>query len=345
MAVFVKIYNQFSGYYVRTFSLILAFFIFTSSSFANVEENKKTVEVSTFKPHWSKLPFLAEEVHKRGYELPLPIGFSFVYNFQEVDYKAEENFQVKATGGVLGCLGQASPALCLLNSAGKSTDYTVPKDDVSITGEDKSFQFRADVWVLPFLNLFLVAGATDGTKQINAKLDNVSQVSGICSGLANIGKGCTLPIPLEYEAANFGGGIVLAGQVDLFKWTEPIVFTFMGMGTNAWTDMLDSTIQMAVGQFKVGQRFNFFGDKLTYLVGYNYQFLHQDVGGTLNVKGTALEPILHEVDFKVKIENIETSNFALSLNYDFGDKDQWNIFTEYGFVNWKQWIFQFGRRF
>lgn len=337
---------------MKSLSLSLLLLLLSSFTFANVEENEKTVEVSTFKPHWSKLPFLAEEVHKRGYELPLPIGFSFVYNVQEVDYESNENFKATATGGVLGCmgLGAIAKAACLANillgnNHDNSTSYEIPFSDVSIEGEDKSFQFRADVWVLPFLNLFLVAGATDGSKQISAKLNNVDSLSGACAALANNGHNCVLPIPLQYEAANFGGGFVLVGQYEAFKWTEPIVFTLMGMGTNAWTDILDSTIQMAVGQIKVGQRFNFFGDKLTYLIGYNYQFLHQDVSGEISLEGTGYEAIAKQIAFDVKIENIESSNFAVSLNYDFGDKDQWNIFTEYGFVNWKQWIFQFGRRF
>ena len=330
---------------------ILVAFIFITSLASHGEVNKdhEAADLGTFKPHWSKLPFLAKEVHERGYELPLPIGFSFVYNFQEVDYQAKEDFHVKARGGVLGCMGLSgvARAACLLNGNPnkESTSYDVPFSDVSIEGEDKSFQLRADVWVLPFLNLFLVAGATDGTKQINAKLNNVSGLGGICSALSAIGRDCVLPIPLEYEATNFGGGLVLAGQVDPFTWTEPIVLTAMGMATNAWTDMLDSTILMTVAQLKVGQRFTIFENKLTYLVGYNYQFLKQDVSGRLSLVGTGLENIMEEVDFGVDIENIESHNFAISLNYDFGDKDQWNIFTEYGFLNWKQWIFQFGRRF
>jgi hypothetical protein len=336
----------------KQFLILIALF-FTFTAVANVDVNKETAEVSTFKPHWSKLPFLAEEVHKRGYKLPIPVGLSFVYNFQEVDYEANEDFKATATGGILGCMGMSGVAktLCIANSTlgdnshTNSTAYSVPFKDVSIEGEDRSFQLRADVWVLPFLNLFLVAGATDGTKQIKAKLNNVDGLTGICSAMSAIGQECTLPIPLEYEASNFGGGLILAGQYDAFTWTEPIIFTAMGMGTNAWTDILDSTIQMAVGALKVGQRYNVPGGKLTYLIGYNYQFLYQDVSGRISLRGTPLERIAQEIDFDVKIENIESDNMAISLNYDFGKNEEWNIFTEYGFVNWKQWIFQFGRRF
>ncbi|WP_127717131.1 hypothetical protein [Halobacteriovorax sp. HLS] len=308
--------------------LVSAILLTSLNSFANSAENAQITDVSTYEPHWTKLPIFGKEAHDLGYELPIPVGLSLVYNYQSIDYKADEDLLVQLSGGVLGALFKSK--------------LLIPKDDVKITGHDSSVQLRADAWVFPFLNLFVVGGYTEGKKNILAKMDSLSNGGWIGDAIF-VGK--TLPIPIEYTAVNFGGGMILAGQYELFKWTNPIVFTLMGMGTNAWTDTLDSTIQMGVAQLKLGQRYKVPGGMLTYLIGYNYQYLNQDVTGSYNFSGTDLEVLMRDVDFDVKIQSKETHNLAVSFNYDFGHKQRWSIFTEYGFLNWDQVVFQLGRRF
>lgn len=292
------------------------------------ELNQQSAVATTYERHWSRLPIWGKEAHDLGHKLPIPVGISLVYNDQTIDYEAEDDFSVDLTGGILGAVFSGT--------------LEVPKDDVTIEGEDRSYQLRADAWILPFLNVFTVVGYTEGEKNVRAKLDSLSNGSPIQDALF---KGKVLPLPIEYDAVNFGGGIVLAGQVEPFTWTNPIILMGMTMGTNAWTDVLDSTIQMAVSQLKVGQRYEVFGGMLTYLVGYNYQFINQEVGGNYDFRGSSVETLMKEVDFDVHIVSKETSNFGVSLNYDFGKRDEWSVFTEYSFVSWKQWTFQLGRRF
>ena len=259
--------------------------------------------------HWSGLPFLGKQARERGYQLPIPIGFNVFYNKQEVGYVANNGFQI-----ALGDL-----------------DLNIPSEDVIITGEDESIQLRADAWVLPFWNVYGLVGHTKGFKNIQVDLSN-TQI-GFIPGLD-----VQFTIPLEYKAYNVGLGTVLAGQVEVIPGMHPFIFTGVAAFTNSWTTATDSTIQTYIGSIRTGQRYSVPGGQLAVLVGYNYQLISQNVTGSVALGKLGL-------DYEVNLESKETKNMAVSMMYDFGPKQEWNLFLEYGFLNWDQLILSVGRRF
>ncbi|MGS0681037.1 hypothetical protein ACVBIL_07760 [Shewanella sp. 125m-7] len=293
----------------------------------NVCANSDTADIERQQPaHWSHLPIWGDKARELGYELPIPVGFNIYYNKQSVAYDAKDNFNLGLTGtGLFNKL---------------NANVVIPADDVIITGEDESIQLRADAWVLPFLNVYGLAGYTKGHKDILADLSNAEIM--INGSVTSNGLNMVLPIPIEYTAYNLGLGAVLAGQAEVIPGMHPFIFTGVAAFTNSWTTTTDSTIQTYIASVRMGQRYDVGGDKLAFLVGYNYQMINQKIGGNYEFK-TALGAL--NIDYDVHLVSAESHNMSVSMVYDFGPKDEWNIFIEYGFLNWDQVLLSVGRRF
>ena len=263
--------------------------------------------------HWSGLPFLGKKAREMGYQLPIPLGFNVFYNKQEVGYVAQDDFKLGLKG--------LTP---------KDIEVSIPADDVVITGEDESIQLKVDAWILPFWNVYGLVGHTKGRKDILVDLSN-TQIGFIP------GMDIQFNIPIEYKAYNVGLGSVLAGQVEVIPGMHPFIFTGVMAFTNSWTTT-DSTIQTYIGSFRTGQRYAVKGGQLAVMLGYNYQLINQNVTGNYDFGAFA-------VDYDVNLKSQETGNMSVSMVYDFGPKQEWNMFLEYGFLNWNQVIFSIGRRF
>ena len=312
--------TQLSKLFIFIFALISS-----CHTLANQELNS-TVNQQLKPKHWSGLPLLADKASERGYQLPIPVGVTLFYNNIEADYIATDDFKVQVEGGLLGLRGP--------------NDYLVPAEDVSITGRDKSVQLKLDAWILPFWNVYGILGYTEGNKDIKAKLDNVEGLP--CKESCN---GVVLPIPINYTAKNFGLGTVLAGQIDPIVGDTPFTIMAIGAVIKAKTDTTDSLIKTKLASVRIGQRFDVAGDKLAWFLAYSHQSVRQNVTGEYSFKGTELAPLMEDVKFDIDLAKKETKNISLSVNYDFGSQNEWNLYAEYGFLNWKHLIIGVGRRF
>ncbi|MGR5077790.1 hypothetical protein [Photobacterium swingsii] len=313
-----------------------------SDVLAQVEREKNNA-------HWSGLPVFGDKARELGYDLPIPVGFGIYMNTQEVEYIAENDFNIVANGGESGKI--CSIASKLPNQAAEGNrrpkpeplpDHcamSIPAENVGITGKDDSIQLRLDAWVFPFMNVYGLAGYTRGTKDIEADLSTLN------IGDKQLSLDKTLPLYLEYEAYNLGIGTVLAGQFEVIDGMRPIIVTAVGAMTNSWTTTTDSTIRTSIGALRVGQRFDVPYGKLTVLGGYTYQMIKQNVSGSISLKDTPLDGLADTIDFDVDLKSKESSNMAVSAVYDFGDNKEWTLFAEYGFMNWNQFTFSLGRRF
>ena len=290
------------------------------------DDSSDTTDIERKQPaHWSHLPIWGDKARELGYELPIPVGFNLYYNKQSVAYDAKDNFNLGLTG---------SGWLHNINA-----NVVIPADDVIITGEDESIQLRADAWVLPFLNIYGLAGYTKGHKDILADLSNAE-------GLGPNGINMVLPIPIEYTAYNLGVGAVLAGQAEVIPGMHPFIFTGVAAFTNSWTTTTDSTIQTYIGSIRMGQRYDVGGDKLAFLLGYNYQMINQKISGSYDFNVPLFDkPGGLAIDYDVHLVSSESHKMSVSMVYDFGPNNEWNIFVEYGFLNWDQLLLSVGRRF
>lgn len=279
----------------------------------SLDVQAKTIQAE----HWSGLPFLGKKAREMGYQLPIPLGFNVYYNKQEVGYVAQDAFKIglKSTSKITGNV--------------EEVNIPLPAELVTITGEDESVQLKVDAWILPFWNVYGLAGYTKGFKQIGLDLTQL--------GLP------TITFDLNYEAYNVGIGNVLAGQVEVIPGMHPFIFTGVVAFTNSWTTTTDSTIQTYIGSFRTGQRYAVPGGQLAVMLGYNYQLINQNVTGSLESFESKRKT--YELSYDVDLKSEETGNMSVSMVYDFGPKQEWNMFLEYGFLNWNQVIFSIGRRF
>ncbi|CAH0526299.1 hypothetical protein [Vibrio hippocampi] len=298
--------------------------------FAADDDLRQQVERDKNEAHWSGLPVWGDKVREMGYELPIPVGIGIYMNSQDVEYIANDDFKIAATNGLLGKAGDHCNIWqdC-------TTNYSIPKSDVDILGQDKSIQLRLDAWVFPFLNVYGLLGYTEGSKDIQVDLSN-AEMEGDPFPIT----GVQFTLPLEYKAYNVGLGAVLAGQVEIAEGINPIIITAAGAITNSWTTTTDSTILTTIGAVRVGQRYDVPYGKLAVLLGYQYQSISQNVTGSID-----LGVIAEELHFDVDLESKETSNMSVAMVYDFGYQKEWNIMAEYSFLNWDQLIVALGYRF
>ncbi|MGH7858356.1 MAG: TonB-dependent receptor, partial [Candidatus Binatia bacterium] len=111
-------------------------------------------------------------------EFPLPFGVSGVYFHQEQEYVIE-----KLTLGVPGLVG-------------------LPTNLLRIDNEIDETNAKFDAWLLPWLNVFGIAGKLDGETNVD---------------FSALGPALQLPftrLTIEYDGEVYGGGAVVAGGTD-----------------------------------------------------------------------------------------------------------------------------------
>jgi hypothetical protein len=133
-------------------------------------------------PPKHRLPFLAEEARKRGYELPQTFGIGLVY------YKLQRDIVVNDVR--IGRNGATPVSVSQFAKFASNSDV----DNINI---------KADVWVLPFLNLYAIVG-----KVKNESATEIAVTLG--------GKQFHTVVPTKIDAPVGGLGITLAGGVKSF---------------------------------------------------------------------------------------------------------------------------------
>lgn len=129
--------TTFLGDILRPFALVTAF----SLQVAGAETPASTVDVPGQREQWSSfLPLMPEMVADQGRELPLPFGVSGIYKHIERD--------IEISGLRVG-------------PAGSKPQTAIPFVDVGSSSELNIAMERFDVWILPFLNLYGLAGNVD----------------------------------------------------------------------------------------------------------------------------------------------------------------------------------------
>ncbi|MGL5146988.1 MAG: hypothetical protein ACRC7Q_05795, partial [Plesiomonas shigelloides] len=88
-----------------------------------------------------ELPLFADEARKQGYSLPEPFGLSVAGLYVEQDFIVD---RIGFSGLSLGTLPLAPDAIGISAAPGQQ--------------HSEVYTLRADVWLLPFLNLYAIGG-------------------------------------------------------------------------------------------------------------------------------------------------------------------------------------------
>ena len=264
-----------------------------------------------------KLPFMAQKVIDKGYDLPLPYGLRGSYVSVEQD-QLLDNLYVG-----IGDSGLVSIPFAEFTNAQSISD---------------TYQAIFDTWLFPFMNAFAILGKIDGHAPVDVVVDGNGWLEALgidCSRPGNLipcsllqDKEFLLPIDAQFSGKNYGIGVTFAGGWNGFFFTLPMTYVYADMdGTN--TDGASVQASPRLGYvFNLKSRGN-----LALYVGGSYLNTDLTVSGSVTVPGTDF-PIDYKMDQKNRDE------WAAIAGANWNINRHWSVQAEYnGFVGSREtWI-------
>ena len=233
-----------------------------------------------------------------GHELPLPLGISANVFFLEQDMEAQSiAIDIPPLPLPTGPL-QLPPGL--------------PAESAKLESRATSTTAKIDAWVLPFLNVYGVAGYVDGETTASG-----FSVGGLPPELASL-----LPnsFAISYSGPVYGvGGTLAAGYNQFFASLDANY-------TESDLDIGDSTIEAFVISPRVGITGDLGGLSGAFYVGAMYQDVDEQQNGTVKfpIAGVSV-PVGYDVISAAK----EEWNYLVGANLKASES--WNYGIEVGF--------------
>jgi hypothetical protein len=244
---------------------------------------EEKVEVSSF------FPLMGDLVRRQGIDIPLPYGFSVAYRNQDMDL----GFQSFNLG--LGALG--------LQNLDK--DFEPTETFAKVNAE--SFSIRGDVYILPFWNVYALAGkikvkatidaqyTSESLNEVKDSLNGIDPGLGdaLCSALSNEGLPlCSpgrlkLPLSLDYDLLGVGTTLAV-GYKEFFATLNMTASQTRLEGSSSWGDTL------FVAQPMVGYQLVDYRAQL--LIGAEYQGLDSTLAGNLGYVDALQGEFTYDVD-------------------------------------------------
>jgi hypothetical protein len=232
---------------------------------------------------------MKEEALARGYELPLPFGIGLVYNYLQRDIKVND---VR-----IGLDGAAPRSVSRFLNLGSESHVNAAL-------------VKGDVWLLPFLNLYALAGYIDNEST------SIGQVTIPRPPPFSGTREFQVKIPTKIDGLVGGVGLTMAGGYKQLFVVGDVNYSQTDMG-------FDDSFRALVASVRVGWNGKLLGLPLRLWVGGSYWDTANTASSTLSVDGVG----------QVKFEA------------DQGPRNPWNatvgtsivlhrhceVFTEYGF--------------
>ncbi|PKG57159.1 virulence protein [Shewanella sp. Choline-02u-19] len=216
-------------------------------------------------------PIWAQEAIDLGHELPKPFGFS-------VNYMSMEQPLIVDSVAFSG-LGGLDDLLSIKGSEAQQ--------------ESETITFRADAWVLPFLNLYGVIGHTKGSSVANVQLE--ADWSSVLPPLVCKINPCQsvsdpFDFELNFKGTTYGVGGTLVGGIG--NWFALLDINY----TNTNLDILDGEISSIVVSPRAGYRTSYNNHDIQIWAGAMYQNVEQTFSGYLQDIGIPLGKAKFEVN-------------------------------------------------
>jgi len=205
----------------------------------------------------------------------------------------------------------------------KSLEFALPgielgdPSKIKVTNEVQHIDFKADAWILPFLNVFGIIGRVN----IDTSVDfSEVEITGLPFSLGTL--------PVSFDGTVYGGGFTLAYGTQ--RWFTAVTTTFTRTSTSGDLESkVNSTaIQPRIGLLRNGWRF---------WVGAMYLDTDEKHSGVFEL------PYIGPVPFEVELVTQDHWNYAVGAGYDFSDRA--NLSFEAGFGNRTHTLFNFNYRF
>ncbi|MFQ3169958.1 MAG: hypothetical protein ACI8QI_002541 [Limisphaerales bacterium] len=233
-----------------------------------------------------------------GHELPLPLGISVNVFFLEQNMEAQS-------------ISVDIPPLPLPTGV-VQLPAGLPAQSAKLESRATSTTAKLDAWLLPFLNVYGVAGYVDGETSASG-----FSVGGLPPQLASL-----LPnsFSIAYSGPVYGGGITLAAGYNRFFASLDANYTESDL------DIGDSTIEAFVISPRVGITADLGSLSGSFYVGAMYQDVDEQQNGTVKfpVVGQAVP-----VGYDVISEAEDKWNYLVGANLKASES--WNYGIEVGF--------------
>jgi hypothetical protein len=232
------------------------------------------------KERWSSfLPLMGEEARKRGYDLPLPFGVNINFLLLERD--------IEVTDVEAGLNSEPAPVPIDLAIDTKS----------SVSNVTAMF----DTWILPFLNVYFLAGYTQSDSAVNVQFT-----------IPGPGPAPDVPVDLDLEGSvdgpTVGGGLTLA--------TGYRNFFLPGGANNTYTDLggiFDEAVNAIVAVVRTGWRGPVGNTNLSVWIGGTYWDTRREVTGSIPIGNNT-------VFFKVLQGPVNPANMNFGTNVEISKK-------------------------
>jgi hypothetical protein len=254
-----------------------------------------------------ELPFLAQKVIDKGYDLPLPYGAGLIFSVNEQE-------QV-ITGLEVGINGR------------DKAPFEFVSFDKTITTTD-SLNARVDAWLFPFLNVYATFGPFKGDAALDILIDGDGMLEhmgisctgiiqpGLCDSLQ--GQEILLPIHTTPSGTSWGVVGVLAGGWKGWFVTIPFNLSRVDLGpTFADGGPIITVTPRAGRNFVLGDLGNF-----AIFAGGNY------LDSKLEISGTYRVPVGGEeltFDYTVQQKNKDAWNLLFGFNWDLNKQFSWSM--------------------
>ena len=179
---------------------------------------------------------------------------------------------------------------------------------IEIENATSEESFKADVWLLPFLNVFGIIGNVDGKTTVNPG-----------PPLAEL--------RVNYDGLVYGGGATLAVGGERFFGS------ISGLLTETDLDFAASSVSAWI----LTPRFGVRAKSVEFWVGAMYQEAEEHHRGRITV------PFFGDVAYDVELEQKEPWNYLVGAGTDIAD--HWRLELEAGFGNRKHALLVLGYRF
>lgn len=246
---------------------------------------------SQVEPITDVVPLWGKGLREKGTDLPLPFGLGVTYTYIRQNTRV---YDVQVQGNPLG--------------------VTIPDADTY----SNTAVLRADVWILPVLNVYGVIAYTGGTTKPAISLPN----------------GTTIDSRVTYDRAAYGGGATLAGGYKAYFLTLDSNYTTGAIQTKKG-QLGDRALYSLTFTPRFGTNFSsgFFGQGALWIGGMYMDFA-QEVRGTVDLadRGPVLPIIVgqDDISYRVRIKAKNPWNLLIGGNWQINKR--WSLTAEVGGV-------------
>lgn len=248
---------------------ILTLVLACASVEAQGQEFSEEVEAATAPTErlTANLPLFKSIAGEYVDELPLPVGLGFAY------VHTWDELEISRLDATLG-----------------STAIAVPPDDLSrVNVSTNSFTGTLDVWILPFLDLYVVGGYSQGDANLTVSIPNLLP---------------RLDVEVPYTVWTWGGGGVITGGYEQFVGLVNLTYTVSSV------DVVESKVGTLLVAPRAGYRHSFGGIEAVLIAGANYMSISPNLFGNYE-----FGPL--SIGYDLDIREADAWNGSVGVSLDF----------------------------